>query len=324
MEIPEEAVSLGLSQSSGTNSGWLRSSAGDAQLQINFSFSPANRPRTLMTRPSTSDSDSWIPMAEMENGPRESNSIDEELDTLLVHGDPKKPKWGMRPRLGACFQIAAFILVGLLILVVSGLLAYYTLHNDKAPQPIDFVHAPLPDMKNPGLLRYFGGMGPYIGGEYTPVPHSCSVTQLHMISRHGERYPTSGMGVHIEQFAANVAKAPELNWNSELGFLNGWSLESDGFMTFPEVQWDQETLTGPAAGSLRMFSLGSEFRTRYSTLWEWGASERIRVWAADMTRVIDSAKYFAQGFFGIDADVQYEVIPETADQWGNTLTPAYA
>jgi Histidine phosphatase superfamily (branch 2) len=280
-----------------------------------------------MSRPSTSDSD-WIPMAdvEMNGGPRESTSLDEELDTLLVYQEPKKPKWGsgiMRsPRLGALYQVCAFLVVGLVILVASGLLAFYTLHNDKAPEPVDFVHAPLPDMKNPGLLKFLGGMGPYIGGEYTPIPHSCEVTQVHMISRHGERYPTSGMGVHIEEFASNIAKAPELNWNSQLGFLNEWTLATDGFMVSPEEQWDQETLTGPAAGSVRMFTLGNEFRTRYSELWGWG-DERVKVWASDMTRVIDSAKYFAQGFFGINADVEYEIIPETADQWGDTLTPAY-
>jgi Histidine phosphatase superfamily (branch 2) len=279
-----------------------------------------------MSRPSTSDSD-WIPMADVENGgPRESTSLDEELDTLLVYEEPKKPGWGSsimkRPRLGALYQVCAFLLVGLVILATSGLLAFYTLHNDKAPEPVDFVHAPLPDMKNPGLLKFFGGMGPYIGGEYTPIPQSCQVTQVHMISRHGERYPTSGMGAHIEEFAANIAKAPELNWNSQLGFLNEWTLARDGFMVSPDDQWDQETLTGPAAGSVRMFTLGNEFRTRYSELSGWG-DDRIKVWAANMTRVIDSAKYFAQGCFGINADVEYEIIPETADQWGDTLTPAY-
>lgn len=256
------------------------------------------------------------------SGPRESNSLDEELDTLLVYNEhPQQQPPPKRRRLRALAQMAGFTLLGLLIVVASGFLAYYTFHDDSPVDKVDFVHVPLPGMKNPGLLKYLGGLGPYIGGEYTPVPETCSVTQLHMISRHGERYPTHGMGVNIAAFAANIARAPELNWNSDLGFLNGWTLATDGFMPFPEQQWDQETLTGPAAGSRTMFTLGNEFRTRYAGLWEWGnADERIRVWASNMTRVIDSAEYFAQGFFGINADVEYEIIPETADQWGNSLT----
>jgi len=270
----------------------------------------------------SSDSDS-IPLTQMdESGPRESASLDEEeLDTLLVYNEAPQPK---RPRLGAFYQITAFLLIGLLIIIASGFLAYYTIHdNNSTTSNVDFVHAPLPGLKNPGLLKYLGGMGPYIGGEYVPVPETCQVTQLHMISRHGERYPTHGMGMNITSFANNVAKAPELNWNSDLGFLNGWTLTSDGFMSVPEKQWDQETLTGPAAGSVRMFTLGNEFRTRYSALWKWNAHERIRVWASNMTRVLDASKYFAQGFFGVNANVSFEIIPETADRWGNSLMTTY-
>jgi len=272
----------------------------------------------------SSDSDS-IPLTEMAKpGPRESASLDEEeLDTLLVHNDdePPRPK---RRRLGALYQITAFLFIGLLVIIASGFLAYYTMHDDNpTTSKVDFVHAPLPGLKNPALLKYLGGMGPYIGGNYVPVPETCQVTQLHMISRHGERYPTHGMGLNITAFADNVAKAPELNWNSDLGFLNDWTLASDGFMPIPQNQWDQETLTGPAAGSVRMFTLGNEFRTRYSGLWGWNGHERIRVWASNMTRVIDAAKYFAQGFFGVNADVSFQIIPETANQWGNSLTTGY-
>jgi hypothetical protein len=275
-----------------------------------------------MKRLSNDESES-IPLTDMAASPRESASLDEELDTLLAYNEqelhPKKKRL-----FGALYQMAAFTLIGLLIVVASGCIAYYTFHDSSPAEKVDFVHVPLPGMKNPALLKYFGGMGPYIGGEYTPVPDACEVTQLHMISRHGERYPTHGMGANIRVFAANIARAPELNWNSDLGFLNGWTLASDGFMPSPEEQWGQETLTGPAAGSVRMFSLGNEFRTRYSNLWGWeGDNERMRVWAANMTRVIDSAKYFAQGFFGVNADVSYEIIPETPEQWGNSLTTAY-
>ena len=49
----------------------------------------------------------------------------------------------------------------------------------------------------------------------------------------------------------------------------------------------------------------------------------IRFWASDSQRVIDTARYFGAGFFGLDWQntTTLQVIPETADRGGDTLTP---
>lgn len=168
-------------------------------------------------------------------------------------------------------------------------------------------------------------MGPWIGKDYVPVREGCKVTQVHLISRHGERYPTRGMGSHILRFAQNVTS--HKGFKDVLSFLNEWSLETDHWLTSPTDQFEQETLTGPAAGSTRMFTLGSEFRSRYYGLWNFstatGGSGGVKVWASDSTRVIHSARYFSAGFFGVQVPVQVEVIPETAERWGDTLTTTY-
>lgn len=240
--------------------------------------------------------------------PRESNSIDEEeRDTLLTHDQPHKSY----RTLGAIWQVATFTAVGLLIALASGAFAY-SLRGRLTSEP-DYIHAPLPEL-NPSLLKYFGGMGPYIGGEYIAPTKECKVTQIHMISRHGERYPTSNMGREIARFAENISG---FSFNSKLTFLNDWNISQ--WLYSPEDQLDQETLTGPAAGSIRMFTLGSEFRTRYQDLWNFGGSD-VKVWSSDSGRVIDSARYFSSAFFGVGTSITVEVIPETLEQWGNSLT----
>ena len=92
-------------------------------------------------------------------------------------------------------------------------------------------------------------------------------------------------------------------------------------------------MTGSEAGSLRMFNLGVEFRGRYSGLWNFTSrsiclgnkDRRMRVWSSDSLRVIDSAKYFAMGFYGVDEfnDIEFEIVPETRERWANSLTPSY-
>lgn len=251
--------------------------------------------------------------------PRGSDSFDEERDTLL-HTEEPHPK---PTRTGAVWQIVTFTIVGLLIALASGAFAY-TLRQQKNSE-VDFIHAPLPGLKNPTILRDFGGMGPYIGGEYVFPPSECKVSQVHMISRHGERYPTTHMGSTIAKFAKNISSLPSHNFRKGLSFLNGWTLARDNWIVSPADQLEQETLTGPAAGSLRMFTLGSEFRSRYPDLWDFTHRDdtAMTIWSSDSTRVIHSAKYFASGFFGADVRTEVEVIPETGDRWGNSLTTTY-
>ena len=249
-----------------------------------------------------------------------SNSIaDEERDALLFYGEDDTPSARKPSRIiGAIWQITAFVAVGLVIVLAGGVFTY-SIYKARSEQE-DIIHAPLPGLKNPLLLKYFGGMGPYIGGEYVDPPEVCQVSQVHMISRHGERYPTIGMGALIARFAENISRLPSDNFNSHLSFLNGWNLDTDNWLYSPEYQLEQETLTGPAAGSQRMFTLGSEFRARYRDLWGFRQHGPVKVWSSDSRRVIHSATYFSTAFFGVDVDVSVEVVPETMEQWGNSLT----
>jgi hypothetical protein len=270
--------------------------------------------------PSPSSSSISIPLTKISPtpSPRQSGSYDdrEEEDHLLHHHD--FPHEHDTPRKGALWQIAGFFSIGLLLALASGAFAY-TLRARTQPGS-EFYHVQLPQLKNPSLLRYFGGMGPYIGGQYSGVPTDCKVTQVHLISRHGERYPTTHMGSVISLFAQNISG--KHGFSKSLAFLNDWRYED--WIYSPEDQLEQETLTGPAAGSRRMFSLGNELRTRYSHLWSFrDRPQEVKVWSSDSERVIHSARYFSAGFFGINSSVDVEIIPETRERWGNTLTTTY-
>src|SRR5271170_2384746 len=252
-----------------------------------------------------------------------SQALDEH-GTLLSH--PLSPTTSRRRLAGALWQIISFTLIGLLIALASGAFAY-SLRGRIRNDDNDFLHVPLPGMRDPSLLKYFGGMGPFIGGEYVSPGDGCKVSQVHMIARHGERYPTLSMGLQIATFARNVSL--QGGFSGSLRFLNGWDLESDGWLYAPGDQLEQETLTGPAAGSLTLFLMGEEFRGRYTDIWNFetmgnlSQTGGLKVWASDSERVIHSAKYFSTAFFGVGTNVSVQLIPETRARWGNSLTTTY-
>lgn len=104
-----------------------------------------------------------------------------------------------------------------------------------------------------------------------------------------------------------------------LSFLNEWTY----FTENAPRDLGQLTSTGPYAGTLSAFTTGVRFRTRYGSLIP--ANSTVRFWASDSNRVIDTARYFASGLFGLDwesakkADLQ--IIPETFERGADTLTP---
>lgn len=89
------------------------------------------------------------------------------------------------------------------------------------------------------------------------------------------------------------------------------------------------TSTGPFSGTLGSFTTGVRLRTRYKHLLAHAASLQsdhpTTFWASDSNRVIETAKHFAFGFFGIDYKdsntAALEVISEHPSLGANTLTP---
>lgn len=104
------------------------------------------------------------------------------------------------------------------------------------------------------------------------------------------------------------------------------SLTSSSLESEPSAEHDQLTTTGPYAGTLSAFAAGTRLRTRYlSLLSSPSPAKPVNFWASDCNRVIETARYFATGFFGLDwnssTTAKLHVIPETPDRGADTLTP---
>lgn len=118
----------------------------------------------------------------------------------------------------------------------------------------------------------------------------------------------------------NRIHSSNITLQGDLSFANNWTY----FSSDPQRHLEQLTNTGPYAGTLEAFTTGVKLRTRYWHL----LSSRIahgktNLWASDSKRVIDTARYFSAGLFGLDWQdtAHLHIIPESADLGADTLTP---
>ena len=107
-------------------------------------------------------------------------------------------------------------------------------------------------------------------------------------------------------------------FNGSLAFAAEW----DFFMDDP-TEIENLVSTGPYAGTLEAFGTGVKLQSRYRDLLDEAQTrDQVTYWASDSPRVIDTAKYFGAGFFGIgNEQAKLKVIPETPDRGADTLTP---
>jgi acid phosphatase len=106
-------------------------------------------------------------------------------------------------------------------------------------------------------------------------------------------------------------------------------LSHDANSAIEDDNLEQLTSTGPFSGTLESFTTGVRLRTRYKHLLSKTVSSNpehpVQFWASDSQRVIDTARHFALGFFGIDYQAkntaELEVISEHSSLGADTLTP---
>ncbi|KAL4917720.1 histidine phosphatase superfamily [Aspergillus aurantiobrunneus] len=188
---------------------------------------------------------------------------------------------------------------------------------------VSYKFSPVPEGDGWNLYHHLGGYGPWIekvDGSIQGIrpPSGCHVDQAHMMARHGERYPTKSAGRRHLDLLTRIKEA-NVVLNGSLSFVNDWEY----FTSTPEQDLDQLTRTGPFSGTLGAFTTGARLLTRYQHLLP--LDSKIRFWASDCQRVIETAQYFAFGLLGLDWEqsgkAELEVIPETLDRRANTLTP---
>ncbi|OTB09629.1 hypothetical protein M426DRAFT_316177 [Hypoxylon sp. CI-4A] len=178
-----------------------------------------------------------------------------------------------------------------------------------APQP--HGHSETDDSFD--ITKYWGNLSPWYSlssADYglpdaSPLaPEGCSVTQLHLLYRHGARYPTSGGST--SEFADKIANATKegLQVNGDLAFLSDWTYKLGGELLTP-------------FGRSQEFLLGIQHRQLYGHLLnnftEAGAIPVFRTESQD--RMVKTTHNFAAGFFGVPEyldQVNIEILVEAS------------
>lgn len=179
------------------------------------------------------------------------------------------------------------------------------------------------------LLRYAGPEGPY---HYlkeivdSDVPDGCHVNQVHLLSRHAERFPDRDEFCKFEEL---ISKIQHHDPCGPLEFIKDYEL----FMN--EEDSGKLTCNGPFSGRDSAYKLGEEFQGRYGHLINDCCDEgkKVGVFAASMGRVQETAHRFIEGFFNNhNNDGKYRnnnweehtdvvLLDEDSCMGGNSLTP---
>ncbi|KAL4071828.1 histidine phosphatase superfamily [Scleroderma yunnanense] len=169
------------------------------------------------------------------------------------------------------------------------------------------------------LFRSWGNLSPWytvlrgaFGIDESPEPpEGCDVIGVHVLHRHGARYPTgssSGPAVFADRLHDTAA---EWEATGSLAFLNDWT-----------YKLGQEVLT--PFGRQQLFDLGVSARLKYGFLLDnFTTANSLPVFRTEsQDRMHASAINFALGFFGWPLDDKYEqVIMIEAHGFNNSLAP---
>ncbi|KOS15215.1 3-phytase a precursor [Malassezia pachydermatis] len=180
------------------------------------------------------------------------------------------------------------------------------------PKDADKDHATSDD-----IFRNLGTTSPYHVADdlfpetnaYRTMPDQCEIKQVHILHRHGARYPTSSSHEATSVFGAavsNATKAGTLDATGDMAFLNSWN-----FSIGVEVLVHQ--------GAQELFDSGTKHYYDYARLLQ-NYTDKLVLRTTSESRMLDTARYWMLGFFGWDAPsrANLEVLTE-ADKQNNTL-----
>ncbi|KAH9951980.1 phosphoglycerate mutase-like protein [Amylocystis lapponica] len=171
------------------------------------------------------------------------------------------------------------------------------------------------------LFKHWGNLSPWysvgkgaFGLDSGPeAPETCRVTGLHLLHRHGARYPTEWASYGGPAVFASKLHKVASKWTAtgSLSFLNDWT-----------YKLGEEILT--PFGRQQLFDLGVSMRMKYGFLLKnFTETNTLPVFRTEsQDRMLSSALNFAIGFFGYPFEGQYQQsITIEADGYNNTLAP---
>ncbi|KIK61887.1 hypothetical protein GYMLUDRAFT_165643 [Collybiopsis luxurians FD-317 M1] len=201
----------------------------------------------------------------------------------------------------------------------------YPVHTDAAqligPSSLDGGRKGKGKKEDWDFFKHLGNISPWYSNERgtfgldsdPETPKTCRVTGLHLLHRHGARYPKENHSYgNPAKFARRLHEAAK-KWTAkgDLEFMNDWT-----------YKLGENTLT--TFGRQQLYDLGISMRLKYGFLLNnFTEANMIPVFRTESQhRMLHSALNFAIGFFGYPLEGQYQqstIIQE--DGFNNTLAP---
>lgn len=168
-------------------------------------------------------------------------------------------------------------------------------------------------------MRYWGSLSPWysVGGAFglpdasPQVPPDCELTQVHILQRHGARYPTSSTNALAALLHETVTNGTGFTASGLLAFLNTWTYKLGAEILTP-------------FGRKQLYDLGVAARVQYGHLLD--GFTRLPVFRTTSEwRMVQSARNWAAGFFGLEEYPRsyYEQVAIQGKGFNTTLAPWY-
>ncbi|RYP05019.1 hypothetical protein DL764_004094 [Monosporascus ibericus] len=148
------------------------------------------------------------------------------------------------------------------------------------------------------LYKHLGHLSPFFVPSNTPeslksgIPPGCAVSKAFLIHRHGSRHPHEDELAVIRNLSDYINDNRELFSNPRAELPGEWSLLEQGW---DSSAFGADDLTAP--GRQQLFDHGVELRLLHPDLEPDGD-----VLAGDENRVVESARWFMDGYFGRSAN----------------------
>lgn len=178
------------------------------------------------------------------------------------------------------------------------------------------------------IFPYLAGDAPYFSypndyGIPREAPETCEMTQVQLIARHGERYPSESRGRKLFKTWYKISNYTS-TFNGSLSFLN----DDYEFFIQDLDNLEQETTLensvnplNPYTGEMDAKLHARDFLGQYGDLLE--ENTNLTVFTTNSRRVYDTAKFFVDAL-GPDYNATLQVIDEEPIAGANTISAGYS
>ncbi|KAH3900691.1 related to Repressible acid phosphatase [Saccharomycodes ludwigii] len=187
------------------------------------------------------------------------------------------------------------------------------------------------------IFQYLGGQAPYLSfiddyGISTDLPSDqCQLEQVQLLARHGERFPSTGVGATLSKLYykfSNYTASNELT--GSLSFMNDYDffIYDNSQLEMLTNDTNSATTENPYIGSRDAENLGAEFRNKYGSLIS-DNQTFLPVFSSSSDRVYQTALQFTQAFLSANHSTpnlqgHVYILAENASMGANQLTPVQA